>query len=230
MIPSLYPTVSENFMPNRQDGLLPPEGSIWRGSTMEDVISGHTAGSWSGVDPHVFEDVYDVPLHIYRTFRNKSNWEIKTEAKWIEEGGILFYSIQLDTWAPYAKGAGKDDEIKKFAKGVKAVAPAKVMLPVGYEADLYIPETQTNGKKIRGTTDDYKAMWANFVRIFEEEGADNVVWVMDYSVKIREHFDVAEKLWPENNVVQWLFFNLFQSDVVTKDDGDCAGMFNSIYD
>ena len=105
------------------------------------------------------------------------------------------------------------------------------MLPVGYEPDLYIPETNVDSNnEIKGTTADYKAMWANFVRIFEKEEVENVVWVMDYSVKIHEHFDVAELLWPDDNVVQWLFFNLFQSDFVTADDGDCAGMFNSIYD
>jgi len=44
-------------------------------------------------------------------------------------------------------------------------------------------------------------MWKNFVKIFKEEGATNVVWVMDYSNNILKTPELAVKLWPEDNVV-----------------------------
>ena len=68
-------------------------------------------------------------------------------------------------------------------------------------------------------------MWVNFLRIFEEEEVDNVVWVMDYSCGIKDHFEVVESLWPAGNVVKWLFFNLFK--FVESDD--CVEDFKTIY-
>ena len=71
------------------------------------------------------------------------------------------------------------------------------MFSVGYEPDLYIAETLGDGsEEIKGTTYEYVAMWANFVRIFEEQQVTNVVWAMDYSVEIRNHFEVVNDLWP----------------------------------
>jgi hypothetical protein len=76
-------------MPNRLDNLLPPNGYAWRGSTIE------REGTWTaGRDPtELFEDDWDLPLHIYRTFKAGSNAPIIAEVPWIERGGILFYSI-----------------------------------------------------------------------------------------------------------------------------------------
>lgn len=76
-------------MPNRLDNLVPPYGYKWRGTTIEKV------NTWtSGRDPiTLFEDVWDLPLHIMRTFKAGSNAPIVAEVPWIERGGILFYSI-----------------------------------------------------------------------------------------------------------------------------------------
>ena len=76
-------------MPNRLDNLLPPYGYKWRGSTIE------VDGTWmTGKDPEaLFEDVWNQPLHIFRTFKANSNAKIINELPWIESGGILFYSI-----------------------------------------------------------------------------------------------------------------------------------------
>ena len=52
-------------------------------------------------------------------------------------------------------------------------------------------------------------MWANFVEKFESKGVSNVVWIMDFSFEIRENIELAVKIWPDNNVVDWLFFNVF---------------------
>lgn len=101
-----------------------------------------------------------------------------------------------------------DEEIKKYASAIKAVSPNKVMVPVGYEPDLYVIE---GTDKFRGTPDQYKAMYLNFVKVFQEfeGGVDNVVWVMDYSFEIRTNPDLAVELWPGDDVT-WLFFNVFQ--------------------
>ena len=40
----------------------------------------------------------------------------------------------------YSACGSKDNEIREYAKSFKAVAPSQVMVSIGYEPDLYIPE------------------------------------------------------------------------------------------
>ena len=193
---------------NMRPGLIPPEGTMWRGATMDP--NGIFDGGWArGTDPQQHEDYYGKPLHIYRNFNTNSNADF-TEHEFVADGGIIFYSIQPKDWAAYANGM-KDWEIKLYARSIAAVAPHQVMVPVGYEPDLYIAEKNGEGhEKNRGTVDDYHAMWERFDRIFQEEGATNAVYVMDFSWDIRDDLHLADLLWPRNVNIQWLFWNMFQ--------------------
>ena len=126
----------------------------------------------------------------------------------------------------------KNDEIKKYAEAVKEMAPHKIMVVVGYEPDLYVIEA--NGDDgIKGTIQEYKDMWKNFVRIFNDNQVENVEWVMDYSFNIRfdDNFEIAKAMWPDDEVVSWLFFNVFQFTKVSDDQGrgDCPGGLDKIY-
>ena len=96
------------------------------------------------------------------------------------------------------KGGSKDAEIKKYADAIKAMAPHKIMFLVDYEPDLYVPGAK---KTTAGTPQDYKDMWKNFVRIFEDNQVENVVWAMDYSYDIRDTPELLIELWPDDNVV-----------------------------
>ena len=58
-----------DVIPNMQPGLLPPEGTMWRGATI-DTPDG---ADWSGTDPNIFEQKYGIPLQIFRNFHNSSN-------------------------------------------------------------------------------------------------------------------------------------------------------------
>ena len=66
-----------NMKPNLRPGLVPPEGTMWRGATIEtppNNLSGAFTGDWTkGADPQEFEDYYGQPLHIYRNFNENSN-------------------------------------------------------------------------------------------------------------------------------------------------------------
>ena len=128
------------------------------------------------------------------------------------------------------EGGSKDKEILKYAEAVQSMAPHKIMVAVGYEPDLYVPEANPK-KGPRGTTQDYKDMWKNFVRIFDDNQVDNVEWIMDYSFNIRDNPDLAIALWPDDEVVSWLFFNVFQFTKVADVDGkgDCPGGLDKIY-
>ena len=94
-----------------------------------------------------------MPLHIYRSFNNKSNDSIvdSAEYEWVKEGGIVFYSLQIEKpWSDwracptdddllaaddalvgtqgeggnYSACGGKDAEIREYARHIKAVSPA----------------------------------------------------------------------------------------------------------
>ena len=113
-----------------------------------------------------------------------------------------------------------------------SAAPHQVMVPVGYEPDLYIPEINGEGAtKNKGTVEDYHAVWHHFVEIFEEEGATNAVYVLDFSWDIRDNLDLIELLWPKDIDIQWLFFNMFQYQKIKEGGGvgDCLGNFDKIY-
>ena len=107
----------------------------------------------------------------------------------------------------------KEWEIKLYAQAVASVKPAQVMVPVGYEPDLYIDlnkKTAATPGKARGTVEDYHAMWERFDLIFKEAGADNAVFVLDFSWDVRDNLEFIDLLWPRNVNIQWLFFNMFQ--------------------
>ena len=77
---------------NMRPGLIPPEGTMWRGATMDP--NGIFDGGWArGTDPQQHEDYYGKPLHIYRNFNTNSNADF-TEHEFVADGGIIFYSIQ----------------------------------------------------------------------------------------------------------------------------------------
>ena len=84
-----------------------------------------------------------------------------------------------------------DEEIRTIARAIAEVKPHQVMMPVGFEPDLYVAEGEPSEDKLRGTIEDYQNTWRRFNQLFKEEGADNAVWVMDYSWNIRDKLDLA---------------------------------------
>lgn len=62
---------------------------------------------------------------------------------------------------------------------MKDVAPHKVMVNIRHEPINHYDDAPPG----HNTPETYKAMWANVQDIFEENGVDNVVWVIDYSSK-----------------------------------------------
>ena len=91
-------------MPNMQKGLLPPEGTVWRGST----INWDDGNSYEGCEVGNFEETYGVPLHIYRNFKKPGNARLldEFEGGFIKNGGIVFYSLKLKKWSEYSEESG----------------------------------------------------------------------------------------------------------------------------
>merc|ERR1712187_156460 len=102
--------------------------------------------------------------------------------------------------------------LRRFAQVVKGVAPAKVMFAAGFEPDGHAAPA-ADGPELFGTAKDYIAFRKKMVDIFKEEGANNVVWVLDFSHKCefdKSYCDVIPKLIPTDGSVGWLFWNMFQ--------------------
>ena len=48
-----------------------------------------------------------------------------------------------------------DEEIRTIARAIAEVKPHQVMMPVGFEPDLYVAEGEPSEDKLRGTIEDY---------------------------------------------------------------------------
>ena len=68
---------SNIHLPNMQPGLKPPNG-IWLGANFEVDGSG-----WEDKDPITgYEEVWDVEIQIYRSFKGNGNTLVKDQAAW----------------------------------------------------------------------------------------------------------------------------------------------------
>ena len=219
---------------NLQPGLVPPRGRAWRGATVDARFDGIPGNQDNQVQ--AFEAAYDTRLHIYRTFKTSSWAAISPgEKRFIDAGGILFYSIEPTNWSAWTDwhSAWK---IKKFAAAIKAVAPAQVMIAPGFEADGHASESQNKTALVYGTAASYKAMFRNFRKVFTQENVTNAVFVLDLSCGLRDWAFVLELLYPGDSYVDWAFVNLFQSKpqkAVAKlpkhTEGNCTAMLDELY-
>jgi len=105
-------------------------------------------------------------------------------------------------------------DIDKMAQSIKAVAPKKIFLTINHEAenDVTSGGTDCNVDYIgtAGTPKDYKAMWSNIRKRFDDAGAKNVVWVQDY-MNYPKWDCLVDDLYPGNELVDWVMFNAYAS-------------------
>lgn len=194
---------------NQREGLLPAHGA-WRGTTtIDDALFDH------------------LPIHLFRGFKRWSPEFDQTELDFINSGGIYFYALQPKDWAKAYDGS-EDSRIEGYVTAIKGVAPAKVMVVVGYEPDGHASDIATN-TDVFGSAAEYRSMYRYYIDFFAKRSVTNVMWIMDYSCNVRsETAAVAEDLWPGDEV-QWLFFNLFQKKDQDQDGGNCADMLDQLY-
>lgn len=198
---------------NRQPGLLPP-GGMWRGASLTTARFGPITN---------FEKDFGVPMHIFRDFFRPDKTVADDDDKaFVANGGILFYSIQPHPWSDYQPGGSKDDEIAQYAAGVKSLAPAQVMVPVGFEPNHHASDWVKSGQ-IFGTAKEYVSMYQHFVNIFKQQNVTNAVFVMDFAAGIHKDPDALTALYPGDGILGWVFWNDFESKSGQKNDkGNCS--------
>jgi hypothetical protein len=209
---------------NLEPGLVPPKG-MWRGATVDHRF----APDQDDNNTRAFEAAYDTRLHIFRTFKTPTWTEITAgEADFVASGGILFYSIQPQNWSEWVdwNAAWK---INKFAAAIKKMAPHKVMIAPGFEPDGHAAESQNRSNLVYGTGKEYQLMYRNFRRQFAKQNVTNAVFVLDLSSNARNTPFVFPELYPGDEYVDWIFFNLFQSHKQSKARGNCTTILTTQY-
>ena len=115
------------------------------------------------------------------------------------------------TWAD-ANGSNPatNASIDAVAQSIQALGATKIFLAVYHEPEKDVsgaPAGCTSpGPGTAGTTEDYRAMWANVRARFDALGVSNVVWVMNY-MSFASYRCMDADLWPGNNLVDWVAFD-----------------------
>jgi hypothetical protein len=124
-----------------------------------------------------------------------------------------------------ADGA-QDDRIAQWAADVASLAPAGVYVCPWHEPDHQVDPSAGM------STDDYREMYWHAKDIFAKHNASNAVWAMDYSVQlVGPHGANVMPLWPGDDAVDWLFFNVFErSKQLQKFGEDYTNLTARIYD
>jgi len=211
----------DSKMANMQTDLLPPDGTVWRGSTHfhENNENGEVTAKY---DPRTYKTEWGVPLHIYRSF--KSPWDgAKTtdgEQAFVKGGGILWYGWQEESWNVTHTGDCATNEhcaykweVKEYANAIQALAPHKVMVAIGWEQDGHTSDYAEHN--VFGSVKDYVAYQLKIRKWFEVWGVTNAVFVFDVSHMAEFKPEIAALLAPlfDNDGVTtstWVFFNMFQ--------------------
>ncbi len=112
------------------------------------------------------------------------------------------------TWAQVAQG-DFDTNLRAQARGI-----AGMKKPVFVTFDQ---EANQKAKLSRGSGADFKAAWRHLHKIYQDEGATNAVWVWVMTGS-PDNLDRATQLWPGNDVVDWISWNVYnQSGCPTGD-------------
>jgi len=159
-------------------------------------------------NPAAGEDWYGRRLHIYRSLEFRDGFD-EAELAHVRGGGILWYNINSSFWNAERRDA--DETLDTYISNIKSLAPAQVFVCISHECEQHASETIT--------PEMYRDLWRHCRDYFDRNAVTNVVWCMDYAAQIFERTseDVIA-LWPGDDLVDWLFFNVFEKSVHKKDE------------
>jgi hypothetical protein len=202
------------FPNNMVEGLIPPPGTGWRGSTLETL----------GAIEAEYNVKFDSKLQLYRIFAGAGWADLEPNTvEFVKSGGIVFYSVYDLDWADIAAGK-KDWAINAYIAAFKAVYPAKMFVTMTFEPELAAEGNHAGRDNGPGhTSADFRAQWIFIYNKFKEAGVTNAVWAMDYStettfaagdIDAKGHVEegymtLAASLWPGGEYVDWMFMNIF---------------------
>ncbi|MGL4173924.1 MAG: hypothetical protein ACRCTR_07620 [Actinomycetota bacterium] len=130
------------------------------------------------------------------------------EKQTVAEGKLLHIAIasrdystgKSIRWADYSDGR-YDSQLEKQAQGI---ASLKVPVFVTWEQEA----NQKKKTGVRGTPTEFIEGWRHIRALFDRAGADNAVWVWVMTGG-EDNLDNAAQLWPGNDVVDWISWNVY---------------------
>jgi len=219
----------------------PPRGTALRGTTLGFHLQprGGPARYHAefGVTPHLYRTFRPIPLEISDGRHTLcADWacEVRetqltpSELEHIDNGGLLWYNLKCKVTQHCVEG--RYDEILRVAAGVvAAAAPAYVLVCINHEWDHHLTDAPADsqgrcpapGSDDCTSGDNMRALYGRVQRIFDEAGATNAVWVVDYSTHAgADTHAKVEATWPihrdgypnhqyEQARVDAVFFNCF---------------------
>lgn len=216
---------------NQRPQLLPPTAGAWRGAELgSQFLRGDSPASGRGTDDGAaklaaYQRAYPrTPLHVYRSFNLTVGPGVR---EWVARGGILWYNIKTSKQMSWQTGAtgGFDSVARDWAAQVKSLAPAQVFVTVYHEPDHNVCFVNCTEGGVPGNTPaNYRNMWRRIQGVFKREGVKNAVYVIDYSVQMANVTHMNDEcselscpaaaavapLWPGDDVIDWVFVNLFE--------------------
>lgn len=114
-------------------------------------------------------------------------------------------------WRGVADGM-YDDHLEEQAKGIAALG---VPVFVTFEQEA----NQRRKREMLGSTRDFVAAWRHVHNLYRRAGATNVIWtwVMTGS---RRNLDAAARMWPGNQYVDWISWNVYNQSGCTSGEID----------
>jgi hypothetical protein len=134
----------------------------------------------------------------------------------VNEGRIVLANFKPggNDFGATASGAN-DATIRAAARNIKAVGPHKVMVALQHEPENDISGGTScpvkAGNPDGNTPQAYRAMWRRTRALFDEEGATNVVWVMNY-MSLAKWDCLIDELWPGDDLVDWVAYDPYSLD------------------
>lgn len=142
-----------------------------------------------------------------------------------------------DKWADVA--AGKiDSTLINAAKTVKGLGSRKIFLTLWHEPEndnvnavgLNITGQCKTPNGPNGSAADYRAMWRHVKEVFQQQGANNVVWFWNLTGFVGDSGTagwacIVKDLYPGNDVVDWIMWDPYAS----SSDGDFVKSVSRFY-
>jgi hypothetical protein len=197
------------------DNILVPDQGMWWGASCPAAAGQGT--TQAGVD--IFTGVTNRRPQALRFYKQNDNMRTPTAAEraLLEPTGqaraIGVYSLKpsaggdplggVASWADIAAGA-RDDRLRAAARSVRTY-PFKLFFTVHHEPEDNSAATGGNSWA------NYRAMYRHSREIFDDEGAENLIWYMNYQ-GYYGHADFTPDLYPGDDVVDWIFYDPYSRD------------------
>jgi hypothetical protein len=184
---------------------------------------GYTAGTFQS-QVEATEQRYGRRLDVVHSYHAPGNssipfgtdkWGVGERHFTQDEGRVVLANFKPGPDFAAAAAGDYDDVIRAAARNIKAVGPHKVMLALYHEPENDISGgtdcTGLRGDVPGNTPAAYRAMWRHARDVFDMEGVDNVVWVMNY-ISLPQWDCLVDEVWPGDDLVDWVAYDPYSID------------------